>query len=144
MYRLRLSCSGGRLLSYLLFFFSMRHKIRNSMVKFTFFEFIRETSWALEWWGEVRVLLWWFTLLLVTGSSFLYLLRVEKVWSSFGTGVRNYLVLLISWIIYLVPVNDMSLFFPSLLLLFALFIGFINYPNTVLNRHSLHLDSTKH
>ena len=117
------------------------HKISEANTFFSIF--ILKTCRALKRWGKIRILLRRFSLLFISSSSLLYLLGVQKVRSCFWSWVWNYLVLLIGWIIYLIPINNISLFLSSLLLLFILFIRLINDPHPVLDPHSSNFNSTR-
>ena len=103
----------------------------------TFFSiFILKTYRALKRRGKIRVLLRRLPLLFISGSSLLYLLGAQHIGSCFWSWIRNHLVLLIGWIVYLVPINNISLFLSTLLLLFILFIRLINDSHSVLDPHS--------
>ena len=129
--------------SFQIFFSSFLLKLTTKFLGCTFFSiFILKTCRALKRWGQIRVLLRGFSLLFISGSSLLYLLGVQEIRCCFWSWVWDYLVLLIGWIIYLIPVNNISLFLSALLLLFILFTGLINDPHPILNPHSSNFNST--
>ena len=107
----------------------------------TFLEFGIETSRALERGRQVRIFLWRPLFVPFSCTSFIYLLWVQQIRSCLRSGVRNHLMLLISWVVNLISIDYMSLFFPTFFLLFIGLIWFVDDPDSILNSHHLHFQT---